>query len=267
MFCPRCGTKNKQQTVYCEKCLLPLKHGTEDSALFAYSGRMSFSNIMVIVLCAVMALALIVFPMFSDGIYDIINFGVKSKDSILEEIKNEVSKHTSFGTEQFLGIILPIIAMGFSIVVTVIGAVTKKYVLQNFASFTNLLFAAPLMIYVGTRLQLYPHIGCCLYIVLSVAVMYFTQNTDDKKNVVVLIGLGIVGLGALVALIGYFTNDNSFITNLEDVSRHHLAELFGMIVTVIGGIVAIVGFEVALFRESEHNKKAESGVEVKRMSV
>lgn len=218
----------------------------------------SFSTIMVILLSIVMAGCIAAVPMFSGNYYDVVTFGLKCRIA-----------NYSAGLSPFF-VILTLIPFGLSlltILLTIVGAVTRNYSLQNGAAAFNLVLLAPPVIYSISAYGMFLGVGFWCYLLCGVAVLYFTQRVSDSKNPLGLAGtIGII-VGAVVGALGYytaafpkvdlsaassevagFTIVDGMIKAGSSVTVDYVPALTplmiaGIIVAIIGGFLMVLGFE------------------------
>lgn len=261
MRCQKCGTENNQNSVFCEKCLSPLK--TADVAIQQETKGMSgnsINTIYIIVVAVCMLLAMIFLPMFTSGAATVSLFGVNSRlpeINTLSDTAKEAAELAGITIDSTAATVamLPGILVLVSLVITILGGITRKFSVQNFASVMTIVLVQIYFILCSIFFKMTPNVGYFLCTALSVSIIYLTQRVRDGINIFASVGLVISAIGAVIGLIGFNSKDSVQI--IQDLIANNGSvpytsnEIIGILIIVFGMMLAIFAYEMEIFNDDK----------------
>ncbi len=249
MVCTKCGNKNKDNAVYCDKCMEVLSYGTDAGP--ASGQGVSQQGIFLIITGAMMVLSVVVLPLFNAFLADVAVvefklFGTSEFKALGFTKEIEIEPNTFQSLLSVLMLVFPVIL--------IVCSVMKNFRIQNLFSVLNLALSAVLLVsmtiersYISYEyVNIMPNMGLYSYIILSIIALYSTHSINEKVSGTVWAGSAVFALGIIFWFIGYSTR-SSQLTNGFAFSAN---EIIGIAAAIIGGIIAVIGYEIEFYTEN-----------------
>ncbi len=251
MICQKCGNKNKNGLQYCEKCLAPMWNVNETTA--TYNQGITMQNIFLLIVGAIMILSVAIFPLFSISALE----GMVTEEFKLFgiDIVTPVGFTGDFKIEPNIFNSAIFMIMAGCPVIMIICALSKNFHFQNIFAMANIFSAAVSVLFMSLmykslpydEISFFPNIGFYSYLMLSIVALYSTQSIHEKVSVAEWCGLSVFALGMILWIVGH--SNNTIDINTGAYSYFSTNEIIGIAAVIIGGIIAIIGFEMDIYSE------------------
>ncbi len=255
MRCPKCGSENNPNSVYCEKCLTPLNMtDTQSQQITQSASGLTIDTILVIVFAVCIVLSMLILPMFTTGQVVVSGFGVKTRFEDVNDLAEALKRYTSFDSNVKAAAMVPGLLVILSLVFTVAGGVAKKYKLQCISSVLTLVFIQLNYVSCCVFIKMTPNVGYCLCTALSIAIIYSTQRVFEGMNTYALIGVVISAIGAIIGYVGFTGRSGADLVKeylAGGISQYTSNETMGIVAIVIGLIFTIFAYESEIYKDAK----------------